>query len=507
MLNTENQTPLWKAAFSPRNDDQHAEARARLESSLLRMRGSVEQLLKMIPSDCKGLTLHDITHLDAVWEMASLIAGGDYDINPAEAYVLGASILLHDAGLTSASYAGGIEELAKSIEWVDIASAELRKAGIALTDELIASPPAVLRPSIIFSVLREIHAQQAEKMATEPWHMPGVGEIFLLDDLELRQSFGESIGRVAHSHHWTVDKVATDLRDHVGVGTNIPSEWAVSERKVACILRCADAAHIDRRRAPTILFAATKPVNISRIHWASQNKINKPSVDGSTLIYSAGSSFAVDEADAWWLVYDLVKIVDKEIRGSNALLEELGFKRLRITRVLGAENPRALSAQIRTNSWQPIDAEIRVSDPVHLARTLGGRNLYGRDALAPIREVMQNSADAIRARRALEDREPSWGGITLLIDHDPSDSSACIIHIDDDGIGMTERVLSGPLIDFGKSIWNSDLLRSEFPGLQGKNVKPIGKFGIGFFSIFELADDVKVVSKHYERGIEDARAF
>jgi hypothetical protein len=72
---------------------------------------------------------------------------------------------------------------------------------------------------------------------------------------------------------------------------------------------------------------------------------------------------------------------------------------------------------------------------------------------------------------------------------------------------MTERILTGPLIDFGKSIWNSPLLREEFPGLQSKNIQPIGKFGIGFFSVFEFAKHVKVTSKHYEAGMSEAKVL
>ena len=502
-----NQNPLWRAAFAFRSGDEHSDARHRLENSLLRMSESVEQLLKMVPSDCKGLTLHDISHLDAVWEMASMIAGEDYPLTPAEAYVLGAAILLHDAGLTTASFPGGISDLSSTVTWRDIAAGELRSAGLSPSEVSFDEIPANLKPNIVFATLREIHAQRAERMATDRWIIPGGDPLYLIEDTELRQAFGESIGRVAHSHHWSIDKVASDLRDHVGVGISLPSDWAVSERKLACILRCADAAHIDRRRAPTILFAATKPVKASHIHWSAQNRINKPSVDGSTLVYTAGSSYSVAEADSWWLVYDLIRLVDKEVRSSNALLEELGYERLRVTRVLGADNPRTLSSQIRTVAWQPIDAEIRVSDPIHLALTLGGRNLYGRDPVAPIREIMQNAADAIHARRVLEEREDDWGTISITIEPNPESDESCIVHIDDDGIGMTERVLAGPLIDFGKSIWNSELLRSEFPGLQSKHIRPIGKFGIGFFSIFELADNVRVVSKHYEQGIDNARVL
>jgi len=46
-----------------------------------------------IHRDLPDLTVHDITHLDALWEMADLVAGPDYPLNPLEAFALGAVFL------------------------------------------------------------------------------------------------------------------------------------------------------------------------------------------------------------------------------------------------------------------------------------------------------------------------------------------------------------------------------------------------------------------------------
>ena len=363
-----------------------------------------------------------------------------------------------------------------------------------------------MQPLIKFEVLRLLHAKQSEEIATLSWPLPTGGFVQIIEDQELRTAFGTSIGRIAHSHHWPIEKVGDDLLENFGVGTAIPAAWSINEKKVACLLRCADAAHIDRRRAPAILFASKRPVGLSAAHWSAQYKLNKANVRDGTLTYSAGLSFSAAEAKSWWLAYDLVQLIDREIRNSNALLEEIGEQPFQVTRVLGAESPRALAKYVKPDGWTPVDAEIRVSDPIHLARTLGGASLYGHDALVPVRELLQNAADAIRARRALEEREQSFGRIALTIE--PSDNDeTCWLHIDDDGVGMTERVLAGPLIDFGKSIWNSNILREEFPGLQSKTLKPIGKFGIGFFSVFELANEVRVVSKKFDAGLSDAKVL
>ncbi|MEF3366677.1 ATP-binding protein [Methylocystis sp. 9N] len=498
---------LWREAFAPRKGDPHDAPRKRLLDSLERMRDNVAQLVTTIPADCKDLTIHDVSHLDALWEMASLIAGSEYALNPAEAFVLGGAILLHDAGLSVAAFPGGLEQIKQTQEWQDLTCAILRQHEIEPTAELIEHPPAEYLGGIKFAVLRALHAGHSERLASASWQLASGGQIYLLEDVELREAFGSTIGRVAHSHHWDITRVAEKLVDNIGAGTMLPADWAVSERKVACLLRCADAAHIDRRRAPTILYAATRPTGVSNSHWNAQNKINKPVVEGGTLIYSAGQPFKAADAGAWWLAYDLVRLVDKEIRAASALLEELQFAPLQVQRVLGAESPRALSIHIRPEGWRPIDAEIRVSDPIHLAQTLGGRHLYGRDRIAPIRELLQNAADAIRARRSLEERSADWGKISVSIEAVAGEENKCWLHVDDNGIGMSERVLCGPLVDFGKSIWSSPVLREEYPGLQSKRIHPVGKFGIGFFSVFEIAQYVKVVSKHYEAGMSDANVL
>ena len=202
--------------------------------------------------------------------------------------------------------------------------------------------------------------------------------------------------------------------------------------------------------------------------------------------------------------FDVVKMIDRELSLSNALLQDIGVHSFAASRVYGVESPRILAGQIRPNGWQPVDAEIRVTDPAQLARTLGGRNLYGQSAYAPIRELLQNAVDAIRARRKLEGRSRDWGRIKLTLETArPRSVDENWLHIDDTGMGMSERVLVGPLLDFGRSLWNSPLMQEEFPGLESRGIKPIGKYGIGFFSIFMLGERVNVISRPYKAGLEE----
>lgn len=493
-------THLWRDALAERQGDDASQARDRLRSQLLGMRQRVRQLISHIPADCKDLTVHDLTHLDALWDSAQQVCGEEWSLNPAEAFVFGAAVLIHDAALTALAYPEGRSGLKKTTLWADLAAS--RKTGSDTPKDLGLSPEQ--EESVLFEVLRTLHAEQAKILCLQDWSTFGSGPQYLIEDSELRTAYGESIGRIAASHHWNAEALQDELMTQFGGSPTLPN-WPVNEVKLACLLRCADAAQVDRTRAPLMMFAAIKPRGYSELHWRAQSKLNRPVLKRDAIHFNSSSMFNDDEAEAWWVVYDLATILDKELRSSNAILTDIGERTFAAQRVAGAETPATFSKYVKTNKWRPIDASIKVTDPLSLARTLGGRNLYGPSQLVPFREVVQNSADAIRFRRALQSRGQDFGKIKITVEQHPTEAGLCTVHIDDDGVGMSERVLTSTLVDFGKSFWTSDLMQKEFPGQRAAGIRHIGKFGIGFFSVFELSQDVRVTSRRYDAALDDVR--
>jgi hypothetical protein len=100
------QTWLWHRAFTIARDDCSSGEQEFLRTQYLSLRERAAQLVSRVAADFPSLTMHDITHLDSLWETGSLVTENSFDINPAEAFVLGASILLHDAGMSLAAYPG-----------------------------------------------------------------------------------------------------------------------------------------------------------------------------------------------------------------------------------------------------------------------------------------------------------------------------------------------------------------------------------------------------------------
>lgn len=444
-----------------------------------------------IHRDLPDLTVHDITHLDALWEIADIITGPNFSITPLEAYVLGGAFLLHDLGMALCTHGGGVATIRESQEWKDLVAAELStKTKNGEKPSTIASKDAELISTARF--LRNFHAKQAETLARNKL----AGENYLIEDSDIRNYYGRNIGLIAHSHWWSISKLEAEFGRPVQPAPWCPSGWTLDPLKVAAILRVADFAHIDGRRAPRILRRLRNPLGESDRHWCFQEKLSKPGIQVDALEYSSGEAFTREEAGAWWLAMDTLTGIDRELRAVDALLADRKLARFAAHRVAGVESPERLVAFLPTDRWIPFDAKIFVSDLPAVVEALGGAALYGRNLRAALRELVQNGADAIRARRALDKRNNDWGQIRVSLVDD-------VLEVNDCGIGMSSEVLTRYLLDFGKTFWGSDLMRTEFPGLQSSSFRPTGKYGIGFFSVFMLGTSVSVRTRRFDASRED----
>lgn len=496
-------TQLWKRTLGQQHgDDPHADARSRLRTAFLKTRLMVEPLVAQIGKELPQLTVHDITHLDALWEVADLIIGPDYPMNPAEAFVLGMSFLIHDAATSTAAYAGKIEEIKHTVEWRDIVAQ--RKYA---EDKLNSNTPEY--QSTLFEVLRVLHPRQAEKLLLQTWKDFHGIERYLLDDVELRNHYAKHIGEIAHSHWWYPEKIdskwsnAPAVTPHSCLKIHPAKEWAVDCLKVALILRCADAAHIDSRRAPDMLASLVSPIGVSRLHWHFQNKLGLASItegDEPKLYWSTGQSFSSSDAQSWWLLYDAAQMIDKEIRTSNQLLRFNARAQFFVTGVYGANDSIEFAANIPTANWHPVNVGFKVTQVHDVVEKFGGKELYGDYRWKALRELLQNAADAIRARRALHGWGVERGRIDVWMTKEGQDTW---LHVKDDGIGMSRYVLTEVLLDFGRSLWKDNVLRSERPGLASSGFSSTGKFGIGFLSVFMLGQEVKVTTWPDGRSADD----
>lgn len=492
-------TSIWKKTLAPRQEDDFQVEREDIRSAFLTLRKNTSYLVTQIAKTIPELTQHEISHLDALWETASLIVGDDFDLTPLEGFVLGSAFLIHDSALCFDAFENGREGLRGTTQWKD-AFEGIRETNILLKIEEIEH-------SADFIALRKLHASQAENILNIKWKDTSTGnEIYLLENQELRSHLGKVIGQIAASHNWDIETVISTFNNQLNAPTGFPREWRIDPIKLACILRCSDATHIDNERAPDFLHALLKRSGISFDHWKAQNRLAKVDIDQSdinksTLLFTSTIDFKETDSDAWFVAYDAICLVDKEIKSCNALLENRKSQSFKAKKVKGVESPESLAVYIKAAGWEPRSAKVHVSNVEKIIHNLGGEMLYGvgSDILGIVlREMIQNARDSIKARSIFD--ENFEGKIVLNLTHE---ATSTWITIEDNGIGMSERILTGPLLDFGTSFWTSSLVESEFPGLRSSKFKSIGKFGIGFYSVFMLAEQVFISSRNFNAGFSD----
>jgi hypothetical protein len=497
-------TALWQRSLGQEDlTDGARTAVERLRASYLLAREKAGLLAAEIATHHQDLTVHDGSHLDALWEMGSLVAGPDYRLNAAEGYVFGIAVLIHDLGLAAAALPDGEDGIRSHPLWsAAITRALKRELGHQPTEEELARAPHELELHATRFVLRQLHAERASAIATSAFTGAG-NRHFLIDDEDLRSGYGEIAGRIAHSHWWPVTALPDEFSSVLGRRPWAPDDWTVSPLRTACLLRAADASHLDVRRAPPFLRALRQPREESDPHWAFQARLAVPSLANNKLEYAAGEPFPPEDAGAWWLCKRALEVVHRELSDIDDLLSGQGQPRFAARGVAAVHDPKRLSQAIRVSGWIPVDTRIRVDNVGRLAQRLGGEALYGSGVSAPIRELIQNGLDAVRARRILDDADDDWGAVQIELRDGPDGE----LHVSDNGIGMPADVLTGDLLSFGSSHWDSDSILFEHPELLSKGFEPTGQYGIGFFSVFVLTQQVTVLSKEYRAARADTMAL
>merc|ERR1719399_1040078 len=116
-----------------------------------------------------------------------------------------------------------------------------------------------------------------------------------------------------------------------------------------------------------------------------------------------------------------------------------------------------------------------------------------------LREVISNGSDALDKIRFLSvtDKDALGEGDNQKLDmRIAADKAKDTLSITDRGIGMTKQDLINNLGTIAKSGTSSFLEKLK----EGGDVNLIGQFGVGFYSVYLVADKVTVRTKHNNLG-------
>ncbi len=294
------------------------------------------------------------------------------------------------------------------------------------------------------------------------------------------------IGLLAKSHGMTMRSLKPKI-DDFGYDNNLPLNVPIYY--LMAVLRLADLLDADSSRAPKIIsdmnsFSSKKSENQWTLNqligsngrqWPAQTQ--KP--ETMKIIAQPKNSVQYLELKSWFDYWQ------KELDLSWSVIGEMHGDKYKLS-------VRRITSNIFDEKY--ISKCSFVTNPISLKVNPAIVNLlieplYGGNPSYGVRELLQNAIDACNERTEI-DYTP--GEISVDID-----TKSKTFTITDNGIGMSENVITNYFLTAGASYRDSREWKESFTDEKAKpTVVRSGRFGIGALAAFLLGESAKVTTRH-----------
>jgi molecular chaperone HtpG len=464
---------------------------------LLHIKRSIAELLKQFGTSgiFEEYTRHDITHINSMLEIAGWLVpeASRTHMEPADWLLLVLSIYFHDLGLlvTKDEFASrensAFPAFCNNILFAGDDGTDYR----AKVDKL----PVGTREKFLYQeFVRSKHATRIRQwISGEATAELGVASNLtaeinnLLRDID--PVFRRDLGLVCESHH------LDDLNDTKKYKTRQPYGTSAGEtanlQYCAVLLRTADLLHITKDRTPSITFRTLNPSDpVSQEAWAKQMAVRsvRPQLgrdkEGNITASAIQDTIEVhaffQSPPGFFRLTSYLSYAEQQLRQSHSWID--------VSR-------RTAAVQI-SFPWRHIDQSFIETagfinepfefslDQAKILDLLTGHTLYNETSVV-IRELVQNSLDAVRLQCLISGTSPRQDGQVILI----WDSKARVLTIEDNGTGMSQTVIEDHLLKVGSSRYQDPDFKKLHPDFF-----PISRFGIGVLSCFMVADSVEITT-------------
>lgn len=445
----------------------------RLDEFRQRVSGEVRQINVLFPE----YTPHDEQyHLKRLFHVADTVLGRDRleEMNSAELFVLAVALYGHDWGMAISDpekqyiVTGKPPEGTKAEDFWILPDERVRFAKFARKQRLAVDAEGCLQ-DVPIEMWREYVRQT---------HAFRSGERVRRFFEQIKGSVAEAASRVCEGHWLDFE----DLQDY----RSYPPDFSVLHetvnlRALAVYLRLIDLLDLAEDRTPYVIWKFVAPRDPrSKMEWAKHRALQPvtcPSYQEGRIIRVDGST---EDHEVYAALEDLRIWCEEQLRGCNDLLARMNDPRHKL-------DLYHIDWRVAARGFEPVSIQFEF-DREQMFEILGDE-IYQGDPYVFLRELLQNSIDAIRMRREILQREGitpgDLGVIRVNVEHG-CDGDA-IVTWRDDGIGMDEYTIRNYLAVAGKSYYRSaDFEREEL------KMDPISRFGIGFLSCFMVAERIEI---------------
>lgn len=432
-----------------------------LYSKVVNIYDICKSLLAEIPATFSNYTLHDIGHsVRVIGYMNDLVKCCLNQFSSLHLAMIVYVGLLHDVGMVVSE--DERDSLYRNFE---------------LTDSKFKTLSTEDRNQYLKNYIRNIHAKRVSEKITIPINGDTNIRSFLYVGEADSYDISEQIVLICQSHGescaWIEDNLDTEL---------YYADYEIHPQQIALLLRIGDALDIDSRRAPYFLYKLLNPKEESGKEWRK----HIPITNYNKIIYNNGLCkirFTGESSnpDIYRKVLNYIDEFHRDIKKSISISRNWNSPYcLNID-----EN---IEKSIRTKGFIATTLQFQL-EYQKITKLLMGENIYGtkQDGL---RELIQNSIDAVMLMRDIESKN-SYSMYYPKVGVEIDEKKHQII-IFDNGIGMSDRILSEYFFAIGNSYYISDEFSNE-----NYTYKPIGHFGIGFLACFMLSSKISLETKHH----------
>ncbi|MCP4248393.1 MAG: hypothetical protein GY778_15200 [bacterium] len=469
--------------------------------SLPGVKEDVAQLLDMI-GRVEGLfstyTKHDISHVDAMLGMLDwLVPQATKDaMTPIDWLMIVLSVYLHDLGMLVT-----LEEFEQRMENQDfrefLDKIENDPEGKEYLDRTERMTEEERERFFYQEYVRSRHPLRIREWITgrhsSHWGStikPIADEIAkILEDLPSR--FRDHLGTVCQSHH--DDNL--ERQDLFPLCARYGPKNAMANLQYAAVLlRTADLLHITGDRTPSIMYKLSRISDPKGVEeWAKQRETFSVNMRprefdaDDTRSHVVVVSADLTEERPFFSLTEYVAYADEQIRQSKRWIDK------------SRHYPDGKDFWL---PWHSVAGDILVEgnepqkmkfelDRGRLLDLLVGHTLYNEPTVA-IRELLQNSIDAVRFQYYLDQRRdgapgsapPVMGQVIVRWDGDQRR-----LVVQDGGIGMDLDTIKYHLLRVGASYYDTPQFNAEHADFS-----PISRFGIGVLTCFMMSDDIEIVT-------------
>jgi hypothetical protein len=494
------ETRLW-GALAAASDDGAEAVRSALRVAL----GRAEAVVRAGGAAPKDFTLHDEFHAVRVAELMIRVIPDEVlpKLSAYELALLLLSAYLHDVGMSPRyGLVAGHHEFLLTGQSTDLSADQARAFQFWLDqnheglEPPLASGPVTVNDLRRANLLISQYVRRCHVDWGDEWTRAELADClrfteyteFLNDLIQLCRSHNEGFGELESDRF---------VPRFIHGGST-----AVHLRYLAAVLRVADVLDIDPERTPQILYTHRSISPESVIYWHKDHELRLSVESDGRVVAEARPSSAV----AYRAIEQTVDGIEDELRLCRDLDARVPFR-------IAPRRSRELPHRWRLESIvyrdiRPRDGRFVYVDgafrpnTTKLLQLLGGKDLYG-DPLFAIRELVQNSYDAVRERLAWQRLRQSnpldeatisalqqLHRVELTVDEDAEGQQWLVCR--DTGAGMTRDILMNYLLVSGSGRHPDLFELSRRCQKAGFTLERTGKFGIGVLSYFMIGDRLEL---------------